>query len=65
MKTKHAIYVLACGFILVFGGAILKLMNFNNASIVIIFGMVVQAIGVILLIIKLTNHPKIKDLMNS
>lgn len=64
MKTKHAIYVLACGFILVFGGAILKLMNFNG-GIVIVFGMVVQAIGVLLLIIKLTNHPKIKDLMNS
>lgn len=64
MKTKHAIYILACGFILVFGGAILKLMNFNG-GIVIVFGMVVQAIGVLLLIIKLTNHPKIKDLMNS
>lgn len=65
MKTKHAVYVLICGFILIIIGALLKIMNNSNGSIFIMIGMVVEAVGVILLIIKLANHPKLKDFMNS
>lgn len=65
MKIKHAVYVLICGFILIIIGSLLKMMNSSNGSIFIMIGMVVEAVGVILLIIKLANHPKFKDFMNS
>jgi hypothetical protein len=43
----------------------MKMMNNSNGSIIIMFGMLIEAIGVLLLIFKLANHPKFKDFMNS
>lgn len=69
MKTKHALIILAIGFLITLAGALFKIMHFEVAFIsgnfLLIIGMFFEVIGGILFVYKLLTNPKLKDFFNS
>ncbi|MEJ7611496.1 MAG: hypothetical protein WKF88_10005 [Ferruginibacter sp.] len=65
MKLKYAIYILLLGYVLEILGALLKIMHHPVADILLMASTFIIILGIFLIVVKLVNHPKIKDIMNS
>ncbi|HTO35737.1 MAG TPA: hypothetical protein VLZ72_05835 [Flavobacterium sp.] len=69
MKTKHTLVILAIGFILIFIGALFKIIHFEigfiSGNLLLIVGTFCEIFGGILFLYKLLINPKFKDFLNS
>lgn len=65
MKLKHGVILLIVGFIVSCIGALAKIMHWPMANAVLICSTIFQVIGLIIILIKLIAHPKIKAFLNT
>jgi hypothetical protein len=64
MKIKHAIIFLVLGYCCDFMGGLLKIMHMNYADLMLIIAAVLKVGGALLLLYKLTTHPKLKEFLD-
>lgn len=64
MKYLTIIVVFLIGIIVLICGALLKLMHWPGASLMLVVGFGIKALAVILLIIKLIMHAKTNEFLN-
>ena len=64
MKIKHTIIIFIIGLILRIIGALFKIMYWPFANVLLMISIFLQVIGVILLLYKLSKHPKVKEFLN-
>lgn len=64
MKLKHGVILLIVGFIVNCIGALCKIMHWPMASSILICSTIFQVVGLIIILIKLIAHPKMKELLN-
>ncbi|WEK37781.1 MAG: hypothetical protein P0Y53_09730 [Candidatus Pseudobacter hemicellulosilyticus] len=60
MKIKISLLVLVAGYIVYFFGAWLKISHQSHAETLFIIGTVLKAGGLLLLVVSLLTHPRIK-----
>jgi hypothetical protein len=65
MKIKHSITFLVFGYCLDFIGGLLKILHHQYSDLTLIVATILKVIGGLLLLYKLLNHPKLKDIFNS
>ena len=65
MKIKHTYIILALGIIIWIIGALMKITNLSNADMVLFISTIVEVIGVILFLYKITRNRNLKDIFNS
>lgn len=64
MKVKHALIILVVGFAVSTFGALLKIMHWPGANVLLTVATVLQAVGWLTLLVKLVTYPKIKDFLD-
>jgi hypothetical protein len=64
MKAKHALILLALGFIFDLTGAWMKMAHWRNADIVFLTGLVLKIVAVIILTFKIVSYPGWKGFWN-
>ncbi|GGE95725.1 hypothetical protein SAMN05443634_11030 [Chishuiella changwenlii] len=65
MKIKHTYIILALGVIIWIIGALMELTHHPNANMVLFISTIVEVIGVILFLYKITRNRNLKDFFNS
>jgi hypothetical protein len=63
MKIKASIWVLVFGFLLDFLGSWMKIMHLAMGDFVLTIGVLFKMVGLILLVILLFRHPKIRKFL--
>lgn len=64
MKFKYALIIFVFGFCLDYLGALLKILHNPNSETIFLIGFFLKATGAIVMVVKLSNAAKFKDLMN-
>jgi hypothetical protein len=64
MKLKHALILFAMGWCVVIIGSLVKIMHYYDASGFFITGTILQIIAIVVFVVKLIKHPKVKDFLN-
>lgn len=64
MKTKHALFLLAMGFVIDFIGVFVKILHTQYADALMFLGMLLKVIGLLLFVYKLFTNPKAKEFLN-
>ena len=64
MKYKHIIIVFVLGMIFTTIGALLKIMHWPMASIILTLGMLMEVLAGIMFIYKLITNKKTNDILN-
>lgn len=65
MKARYAVVLLVVGMTLSFLGGIFKIQHWPGASALLVFGFPIEAIGFLLLLIKVLRYPGAKDFLDS
>lgn len=65
MKLKYALILFMLGWCIVIVGSLIKIMHYYDASIFFITGTILQIIAIVIFVVKLINHPKVKDFLNN
>ena len=61
MKLKYGLAVLGAGYLLDFAGSWMRLVHWPNHFEVLLVATVLKMEGVILLILRVMQHPKLRD----
>ena len=61
MKLKYGLAVLGAGYLLDFAGSWMRLVHWPNHFEVLLVATVLKMAGVILLILRVMQHPKLRD----
>jgi hypothetical protein len=64
MKAKHAIILLVLGFCLDFIGAVMKILHWQGADMLLIVALIIKVTGALILLFKLLTYEKLKDFLN-
>jgi hypothetical protein len=64
MKAKHAVLIFVIGFSLCIIGALMKIMHWPAANLIVSVGSMIEFIGTILIFYKLWTYPKFKEFLN-
>lgn len=64
MKLKHGLILFAICWCVVIIGSLVKIMHYFDASIFFITGTTLQIIAIVIFVVKLIKHPKVKDFLN-
>lgn len=64
MKLKHAVILFAIGWCIIIVGSLVKIMHYYGADILFIIGTIFQIIAIVIFVVKLIKHPKVKDFLN-
>ena len=64
MKIKASVWILVFGYILDFLGSWMKIMHMALGDFVLTIGVLSKVIGMLLLVILLFRHPKIRSFLN-
>lgn len=65
MKAKHALFLYAFGLCADAIGALLKIMHYPGADNTLLVATALKVSGILLLVLKLLQYPKIKEFLNS
>ena len=65
MKARYAIALLVIGMTLSFLGGLFKIQHWPGASAMLVFGFPIEAIGFLLLLVKVLRYPGFKDFLDS
>lgn len=65
MKLKHGIILLTLGFCTEFVGGMLRILHYPFAVNVGMIATTIKIVALILILYKLLNDPKFKELLNS
>ncbi len=64
MKVKHAIILLILGFCLDFIGAVVKILHWQGADLMLIVALVIKVTGALVLLVKILTYERLKDFLN-
>ncbi|HEX8563219.1 MAG TPA: gliding motility protein GldL [Flavobacterium sp.] len=64
MKTKHAVIVFVLGMLLACVGALMKIMHWPGANMVLTVATVLEVVGGVVFLAKILSNPKVKEFMN-
>ncbi|NML20960.1 hypothetical protein HHL16_08750 [Pseudoflavitalea sp. G-6-1-2] len=64
MKAKHALFLLAIGFVLEFLGSWIRIMHWAKSDYWTIAGILLKIAGVVLLAYKIVTYPGWKNFWN-
>tara|TARA_R110001599_G_scaffold72832_3_gene201805 strand:+ start:9902 stop:10099 length:198 start_codon:yes stop_codon:yes gene_type:complete len=64
MKLKYIIFIFIIGIVLIFVGALFKILHWMLGPELLILGTALQIIAFLLFIIKLFTNKKIKNILN-
>jgi len=64
MKTKHALIILAMGYLVYFAGLSYKLTHWGSGDSILIVAAVLKILGVVIFLIKLFTYPKVREFLN-
>jgi hypothetical protein len=61
MKFKYSILLFIIGWFLVILGVVFKFMHYTGSESLVTVGKIVQIIAIIIFVIKVIKHPKVKE----
>ena len=64
MKAKYAVIIFVIGFSFYIIGALMKIMHWPFAGLVITIATITELVGIILFLCKLFTYPKFKEFLN-
>jgi len=64
MKVKHAIILLVLGFCLDIAGAVMKILHWQGADLMLVVALIIKVIGALVLVNKILTYAKFKDFLN-
>jgi hypothetical protein len=65
MKVKHALLLLTLGLVAVAAGVVFKICHWAGADAILIAALAMEAGGILLLVLKLLMHPRVRRLLNT
>lgn len=64
MTLRHAIVIYFVSLIIETVGVLFKVLHLPGADEVLIFAAIIQTVGLIIIIMKVLKHPKLKDFLD-
>ena len=64
MKAKHALIILATGYLIYFVGLAYKITHWGYGDAILIVATVFKILGAVIFLIKLFTFPKVKEFLN-
>jgi hypothetical protein len=61
MKFKYSILLFIIGWFLIILGVVFKFMHYSGSESLVTVGKIVQIIAIIIFVIKVIKHPKVKE----